>query len=43
MDGTDHDMLWNGSEEGRKLGVGEIKTKVLTVKMERVTLIVNGT
>ena len=37
-DGTDNDMLWNGSEENGNVR----KMKALTVKMETVTLIGKG-
>jgi hypothetical protein len=43
MDGTDDDILWNGSEEdGNVKKVSIRKMKVLTVKMETVTLIGKG-
>lgn len=38
MDGTDHDMLWNDSEEGRNVRSECGKMKVLTVKMDTVIL-----
>jgi len=38
VDGTDDDMLWNGSEGNRSVQ----KMKALTVKLERVTLIDKG-
>jgi hypothetical protein len=37
MDGDDDGMLWNGSEEDGNVSVW--KMKVLTVKMETVTMI----
>jgi hypothetical protein len=42
VDGTDGDMLWNGSEGNgdTRVSVGEMKA--LTVKMETVTLSGNG-
>jgi hypothetical protein len=43
MDGTDDDILWNGSkEDGNVKKVSVQKMKVLTVKMETVTLIGKG-
>jgi len=41
MDGTDDDMLWNGSKDG-KVRVNMRKMKALTVNMETVTLIGTG-
>jgi len=38
MDGTDDDMLWNGSDEDGNVR----KMKAQTVKMERVTLVGEG-
>ena len=38
VDGTDDDMLWNGSEEDGMSRVNVRKMKVLFIKMERVTL-----
>jgi hypothetical protein len=42
VDGTDSDILWNGSEEDGVLGVCVREMKALTVKMEKVTLIGKG-
>jgi hypothetical protein len=42
MDGTDDDMLWNGSEEDRNVTSECEKDKALTVKMETVTPIGKG-
>ena len=43
LDGTDDDILWNGSkEDGNVKKVSVQKMKVLTVKMETVTLIGKG-
>jgi len=41
MDGTDDDMLWNGSEEDGDVRC-ECGEEALTVKMERVTLTGRG-
>jgi len=38
VDGTDNDMLWNGSKED-----GNVRGSVTKMKMEKVTLIVDGT
>jgi hypothetical protein len=42
VDDTDDDMLSNSSEEDGMLGVSARKIKVLTVKMETVTLTGKG-
>ena len=43
MEGTNDDMLWNGSVEGMgMLGVSARKLKALTVKMETIALIGKG-
>jgi len=42
VDGTNDDMLWNGSKENGVLGGSVRKMKTLTVKMETVTLIGKG-
>ena len=41
VDGTDDGMLWNGSEEDGNVR-SKRKTKALTIKMERVTVIDSG-
>ena len=41
VDGTDDDMLWNGSEEDGHV-TSECEMKILTLKMETVTLIGTG-
>jgi hypothetical protein len=38
VDGTDDDMLWNGSEEDGMSRVRVMQMKVLIMKMETVTL-----
>jgi hypothetical protein len=42
VDGTDVDMLWNGSKRMGMLGLSVRKLKAMTVKMEPVALIGKG-
>jgi len=42
VDGTDDDMMWNGSNEDGEIEVSVRKMKALIVKMGTVTLIGKG-